>query len=208
MNSEWRGSFFPAWQIPKCFIWSGTWIRTKGQTQLTEMVRKAIYKAAMYKAQFRRVRSPGSPMFSSKCTIPTSLVQAISPLSFHTCYKFCAFFHPSGQVALLLDLGDNAFHNPPRQGVNCRSTWDTKQDSKVGQGQSSQFRTTYKDQVKTHWSEAERKKGALLNPIKHGGGTNNSSNTGLCPPLTSNPEGNDSEMITHFVKFPAATAAL
>lgn len=98
-------------------------------SELTEMVRRAICKAATYKAQFRRVRSPGSPMFSSKCTIPTSLVQAISPLSFHTCYKFCAFFHPSGQVALLLDLGDNAFHNPPRQGVNCRSTWDTKQDT-------------------------------------------------------------------------------
>lgn len=60
-------------------------------------------------------------MFLPKYTTLTSPVQAISPLSCHTCYKFCAFFHPSGQVALLPDLGGNAFHNPPHQGVNYRS---------------------------------------------------------------------------------------
>lgn len=75
----------------------------------------------MYKVQFSRVRSPASLMFCSKCTILTSLVQVIFPLSCHTCYKFCAFFLQSGQVALLPDLGGNAVHNPPHQGVSCRS---------------------------------------------------------------------------------------
>lgn len=64
-------------------------------------------------------------MFLPKDTILTSPVQAISPLSCHTCNKLCAFFHPSGQVALLPHLGGNAFRNPPRQAVNCRSERDT-----------------------------------------------------------------------------------
>lgn len=77
-------------------------------------------------------RGSGNLIFSPKCTTLTSLVQAISPLSCHTCYKFCAFSHPSGQVYLLLDLGGNAFHNPPHQGVNCRSKWDKADLSKRG----------------------------------------------------------------------------
>lgn len=67
-----------------------------------------------------------SPL-SLKCTVHTSLVQAICPSGCHTCYRFCAFFHPPGQAALLLDLGDSAFHNLPHQGVNYRSRGETEQ---------------------------------------------------------------------------------
>lgn len=90
-------------------------------SELPEMVRKASQNTEMWKAQVSQVRTPAGLMCPSKCTILTSLVQAISPLGCHTCNKFCAFFHPPGQVALLLDLGDTAFHNPPHQGVNYRS---------------------------------------------------------------------------------------
>ena len=84
------------------------------------MVKKG--KGRMYKAQRNLVRLT----FLPKDTILTSPVQAISPLSCHTCNKFCAFFHPSRQVALLPDLGDNAFRNPPHQAVNYRSKGETK----------------------------------------------------------------------------------
>lgn len=95
----------------------------KTDAMLIEMMGQGTQQSQVCGVQWQWKRSP----FSLKCTVHTSLVQTICPLGCHTCYRFCAFFHPPGQAALLLDLGDSAFHNLPHQGVNYRSRGETEQ---------------------------------------------------------------------------------
>lgn len=154
----------------------------------------------MCKALFSRIRSPASLTFSCKCTILTSLDQAISLLSCHTCYKFCAFFHLSGQVSLLPDLGDNAFHSPPRRGANCRSTWDTRQATvssvrvRVLNNYTVQHHLIKTKGWKLTVMRLREKRCSFKFKIEW-----KKFFSVLCPSLTSNPEGNGSEMITHFL---------
>lgn len=179
-------------RILKCFLWS----------ELTEMVRKG--KGRIYKAQ----RNPARLMFSPKDTILTSPVQAISPLSCRTCNKFCAFFHPSGQVALLPDLGGNAFRNPPHQAVNCRSKGETKRASANSAWGAQRGRPGLADNnVRVEAHRRVRGKTCSLKPretLSNNSGRRHPSGIAPCPFLTTNPAGDGSDTIIHFPKFPAA----
>lgn len=213
MTLEYR-DFFPGWEGLWNAFYDGAFeLGRKDRLWVSRDGKEDIQKTGMQKAQVSQVRSPAGLTCPSKCTILTSLVQAISPLSCHTCYKFCAFFHPPGQVALLLDLGDTAFHNPPHPGVNYRSKWDTKQATarwvriRVFDKQFHSLRPS----VKTgEWKWiAVRLRGKRCSFESRKTQWKNLKNSSLfVVPLDLQPRRWGQWMITLFANFPAARLAL